>query len=151
MLIGENMLFSLFSFFIFLLGIFLIYISNAIPKVPHTLPQLLHPPTPTFWPWRSPVLGHIKFASPMVLSFQWCSTRPSSDTYAARDMSSRVLVKKMSPLLSEDSRFGKADCSVNPDILQSLSSSLGIIDVCYCSWSLKSWRSWLKSACGEVL
>jgi hypothetical protein len=26
----------------FLLGIFLIYISNAIPKVPHTLP----PPTP---------------------------------------------------------------------------------------------------------
>jgi hypothetical protein len=30
-----------FLFFIFLLGIFLIYISNAIPKVPHTLP-----PTP---------------------------------------------------------------------------------------------------------
>ena len=27
-------------------------------------------PTPPFWPWRSPVLGHIKFASPMGLSFQ---------------------------------------------------------------------------------
>jgi hypothetical protein len=32
---------SLFFLKIFLLGIFLIYISNAIPKVPHTLP-----PTP---------------------------------------------------------------------------------------------------------
>jgi hypothetical protein len=55
---------------IFLLGIFLIYISNAIPKVPLPPPPPLHyPPTPTFWPWRSPVLGQIKFASPMGLSF----------------------------------------------------------------------------------
>jgi hypothetical protein len=54
----------------FLLHIFLNYISNAIPKVPHTLPPLLYPPIPTFWPWRSPVLGHIKFACPMGLSFQ---------------------------------------------------------------------------------
>jgi hypothetical protein len=69
----SSLLFSsllFFSFFIFLLGIFLIYISNAIPKVPHTLSALPYPPTPTFWPWRSPVLGHIKFASPMGLSFQ---------------------------------------------------------------------------------
>jgi hypothetical protein len=56
---------DLFSL-IFLLGIFLIYISNAISKVPHTLPSPLpYPPTPTFWPWHFPVLGHIKFASPM--------------------------------------------------------------------------------------
>jgi hypothetical protein len=56
---------------IFYLGIFLIYISNAIPKVPHTLPPPFpYPPTPTFWPWCSPVLGHIEFASPMGLSFQ---------------------------------------------------------------------------------
>jgi hypothetical protein len=34
-------LYLLLLLFIFLLGIFLIYISNAIPKVPHTLP-----PTP---------------------------------------------------------------------------------------------------------
>jgi hypothetical protein len=37
----------------FLLHIFLNYISNAIPKVPHTLPP--HFPThpfPFFWPWR---------------------------------------------------------------------------------------------------
>jgi hypothetical protein len=81
-----------FFFFNFLLGIFLIYISNAIPKVPHANPPLPYPPTPPFWPWRSPVLGHIKFASPMGLSLQWWLTRPSFDTYAARDKSSRVLV-----------------------------------------------------------
>jgi hypothetical protein len=67
-----------------LLGIFLIYISNAIPNIPPTFP----PPTPLpthshFLPWRSPVLRQIKFAQPMGLSF------PSSDTYAARDTSSR--------------------------------------------------------------
>jgi hypothetical protein len=83
---------SLFLF-LFLLGIFLIYISNAIPKVPHTLPpQLPYPPTPTFWPWHSPVLGHIKFASPIGLSSQWWPTRPSFDTYAARVKSLGVLV-----------------------------------------------------------
>jgi hypothetical protein len=48
-------------------------------------PSLPYPPTPTSWPWRSPVLGHIKFARPMGLSFHWWPARPSSDTYAARD------------------------------------------------------------------
>jgi hypothetical protein len=62
---------TIFSLFMLLfLRIFLIYISNAIPKVPHTHPPLPYPPTPPFWPWHSPVLGHIKFASPMDLSFQ---------------------------------------------------------------------------------
>ena len=64
------MLFHCF-FLTFLLGIFLIYISNAIPKVPHTIPPLPYPPTPTSWPWCSPVLRHIKFARPMGLSFHW--------------------------------------------------------------------------------
>jgi hypothetical protein len=61
---------NFFSFFL-LLCIFLNYISNAIPKVPHTLPPYspTHP-FPFFWPWRSPVLGHIKFVCPMGLSFQ---------------------------------------------------------------------------------
>jgi hypothetical protein len=73
----------------FLLGIYFIYISNAIPKVPHMLPHPLpHPLTPTSWPWRSPVLRQIKFAWPMGLSFHWWLTRPSSDSYAARDTSS---------------------------------------------------------------
>ena len=59
------------SFIIFLLlGIYFIYISNAIPKVPYTLPHPLpHPTTPTSWPWHSPLLRHIKFAQPMGLSF----------------------------------------------------------------------------------
>jgi hypothetical protein len=89
-------LFPIFFFFFlhFLLRIFLNYISNAIPKVPHTLPPP-HFPThsfPFFWLWRSPVLGHIKFVCPMGLSFQCWPTRPSFDTYAARVQSSGVLV-----------------------------------------------------------
>jgi hypothetical protein len=56
------------------------------------LPPIPYPPTPPFWPWHSPVLGHIKFASTMGLSFHWWPTRPSFDTYAAKDKSSRVLV-----------------------------------------------------------
>jgi hypothetical protein len=52
------------------LDIFFIYIPNAIPKVPHTSPTLPYPPTPTSWPWHSPVLRHIKFARPRGLSSQ---------------------------------------------------------------------------------
>jgi hypothetical protein len=48
---------SFFFFLQFLLGIFFIYISNAIPKVPHTLPAhspthplpLLGPGVPLYW------------------------------------------------------------------------------------------------------
>jgi hypothetical protein len=50
---GQGQSFPLWSlsffFFLlfFLLDIFFIYISNVIPKVPHTLPHLLpYPPTP---------------------------------------------------------------------------------------------------------
>jgi hypothetical protein len=77
---AESGEFFFFSFF--LLGIYFIYISNATPKVSHTLP---HPPSPTTWLCRSPVLRHIKFAWLMGLSFHWWPTRPSSDSYAARD------------------------------------------------------------------
>jgi hypothetical protein len=71
--------FLFFFFNFFLLRIFLNYISNAIPKVPHTLPPTPLPTHFHFWPWHSPVLGNIKFASPMGLSFQWWPTRPSFD------------------------------------------------------------------------
>jgi hypothetical protein len=38
----------IFLLLLLLLGIYFIYISNTIPKVPHTLPHPLpHPPTPT--------------------------------------------------------------------------------------------------------
>jgi hypothetical protein len=43
---------------------------------------------PTLLPWRSPVLGHIKFARPRGLFSQWWPARPSSATYAARDTNS---------------------------------------------------------------
>jgi hypothetical protein len=46
----------------FLLDIFFIYISNAIPKVPYTLPHTLL--TNPLWTWHFPVLGHIIFARP---------------------------------------------------------------------------------------
>jgi hypothetical protein len=39
-------------------------------KSPIPSPPLPYPPIPTFWPWCPPVLGHIKFACPMGLSFQ---------------------------------------------------------------------------------
>jgi hypothetical protein len=61
-------------------------------KSPIPTPPIPYPPTPPFWPWCSPVLGHIQFASLKDLSFQWWLTRPSFDTYAARDKSSGVLV-----------------------------------------------------------
>jgi hypothetical protein len=83
---------SSFFFHNFLLDIFFIYISNfkCFPESSlYPPPTLLHyPPTPASWPWHSPVLGHIKFTIPRGLSFQWWPTRPSSATYAARDMSS---------------------------------------------------------------
>jgi hypothetical protein len=83
--------FTLAQFFILLLDIFFIYISNAILKVPYIPPSLLpYPPTPTSWPWHSPILGHIKFARPRRHSSHWRPTRPSYATYAARDMSSGV-------------------------------------------------------------
>jgi hypothetical protein len=84
-------------FFLSFLNIFIRYFPHlhfqCYPKSPpYPPPPLPYPPTPPFWPWRSPLLGHIKFASPMGLSFQWWPTRPSFDTYAARDKSSRLLV-----------------------------------------------------------
>jgi hypothetical protein len=70
MKLRSKLVVSFFFLFMFLLDIFFIYISNAIPKVPYTSSLLPYPPTPTYWPWHSPVLGHIKFAIPRVLSSQ---------------------------------------------------------------------------------
>ena len=64
-------------------------LSQKSPIPSNPLPYVA---TPTSWPWRSPVLRHIKFASPMGLSFHWGLTRPSFDRCAARDKSSGVLV-----------------------------------------------------------
>jgi hypothetical protein len=42
-------------------------LSQKSPIPPLPLP---YSPITTFWPWRSPVLGHIKFVSPMGFSLQ---------------------------------------------------------------------------------
>jgi hypothetical protein len=57
--------FHLYSFFPFL-KFFIKYFPHlhfqCYPKSPpYPLTLLPYPPIPTFWPWRSPVLGHIKF------------------------------------------------------------------------------------------
>ena len=79
--------------FFYLLLFFITYFPQwhfqCYPKSPpYSPPHFPTHPFSFFWPWHSPILGHIKFVCPMGLSFQWWPTRPSSDTYAARDMSS---------------------------------------------------------------
>ena len=83
---------TLFLKYFLLLCVFLKYIENAIPKVPHTPPPLPYPPIPIFLALASPCMRHIHFDCPMGLSFQWWPTRPSFDTYAARVKGSGVLV-----------------------------------------------------------
>ena len=78
--------------FFFFLGIFFIYISSAIPKVPYNPPPTALPTHSHFLVLAFPCTEHIKFARPRGLSFHWWLTRPSSDTYAARVKSSRLLV-----------------------------------------------------------
>jgi hypothetical protein len=54
--------FFLSSYYI-LLHIFFIYISYISPNPLYSTPTLLpKPPTPSSWPWNSPVLGHIVLA-----------------------------------------------------------------------------------------
>jgi hypothetical protein len=55
----------------FLIRYFLHLHFQCYPKSPpYPLHPLPYPPTPTSWPWSSPVLSYIKFARPMGLSFQ---------------------------------------------------------------------------------
>jgi hypothetical protein len=78
------------AFFFFLIFFITYFPQLHFPKVPHTLaPHFSTHPFPFFWPWHSPVLGHIQFACPMGLSFQGWPPRPSFDTYAA--LESRAL------------------------------------------------------------
>jgi hypothetical protein len=50
-------------FFLFFIRYFPRLHFQCYPKgPPYPPPQIPYPPTPPFWPWRSPVLGHIKFA-----------------------------------------------------------------------------------------
>jgi hypothetical protein len=54
---------ALCIFYMFTLaGHFKCYPESSLYPLPALLP---YPTTPTSWPWRSPVLGHIKFARPL--------------------------------------------------------------------------------------
>jgi hypothetical protein len=80
----------LFFLFIFLIRYFLHLHFKCYPKK-SPRPS---PPTPLhthshFLALVFSVLRHIQFARPRGLSSQWWATRPSSTTYAARDMTSR--------------------------------------------------------------
>ena len=66
----RNAFLLYFCFFFFFFYIFIRYFlhlnfkcypTSPLYTSPALLPYLL---TPTSWPWRSPVLGHIKFARP---------------------------------------------------------------------------------------
>jgi hypothetical protein len=102
-LVNSTILFFFFFFlggyeflFIYFLLFFLnwVFISITFPMLSQKYPPrsstrsptyplaLLGPGVPLYW-------GIYKFARPMGLSFHWWPTRPSSDSYAARDMSSR--------------------------------------------------------------
>jgi hypothetical protein len=65
-----------FFFLIFFKNIFYYFIFSSITfrmlsqKSPIPSPRTSLPTHSHFWPWHSPVLGHIKFACPMGLSFQ---------------------------------------------------------------------------------
>jgi hypothetical protein len=82
----------LFIYLFILLGIFLVYIFNAIPKLPHTHPSNPLPSHSPFLALAFPCTGAYKACKSNGPSLQWWPTRPSFDTYAARDKSSRVLV-----------------------------------------------------------
>jgi hypothetical protein len=69
----ENSLFSSVAhFFQFFIRYFLHLHFKCYPKSPlYPSPTLLpYPPTPTSWPWCSPILEHIKFARSRGLSSQ---------------------------------------------------------------------------------
>ena len=59
---GLHTFFLIIRYFLYIH--FKCYPKSSLYPPPTRLP---YPPTPTSWPWHSPVLGHIKFASPMGL------------------------------------------------------------------------------------
>ena len=92
MIISSFLFFSFLSFFVTLLDIFLIYISNVIPfpgfasnSLSSThLPLLTNPHIPASWPWHSPTLGNRAFTRPRVSSH--IVARLASATYAVEAM-----------------------------------------------------------------
>ena len=65
---AEYRIFFLFRYFLYLL--FKCYPESSLYPPPALLP---YPPTPSSWPWCSPVLGHIKWIRPRGLMQQCLS------------------------------------------------------------------------------
>jgi hypothetical protein len=71
--ISTLLFFVVFIFLFYFFNIFYYYVFSSITfrmlsqKSPIPSPPLPYPPIPIFWPWHSPVLGHIKFVCPMGL------------------------------------------------------------------------------------
>jgi hypothetical protein len=87
--------FSFLFFFLrhFLLAIFFIYISNAIPKAPYLLPCTSPQPTHScFLALAFPCTGAYDLRHTKCLSSHRWVTRPSSATYATRHTALGVLV-----------------------------------------------------------
>jgi hypothetical protein len=77
---------SFFFFTLFLLDIFFIYISNAIPQAPYNLPRPAPQPTHScFLALAFPCTGAYDLRKTQGLSSHWWPTRPPSATYAIRD------------------------------------------------------------------
>jgi hypothetical protein len=85
-LIWINLLY-LHVFYFFLLDLFFIYSSNAIPKVPYTLSPFPAPqPTHShFLTLAFPCTGAYDLPNTKGLSSHWWPTRPSSATNATSD------------------------------------------------------------------
>jgi hypothetical protein len=65
-LLSDHFLFIIIIFLFF----YYVFSSITFPMLSQkSPPPLPYPPIPIFWPWHSPVLGHITFAWPMGLSF----------------------------------------------------------------------------------
>jgi hypothetical protein len=96
---NKHMISMIFLSFFFKLGIFLIYISNVIPKVPQTLPATTPLPTHSYFlALTFPCNEAYKVCKSKGPLFPMMPTRPSSDTYAARDTSSRGKINSFAKL-----------------------------------------------------
>jgi hypothetical protein len=100
---GELHRKNFFLFHIFIRYFMYIHFNFQMLSCKFPIPSPLHtaplPTTPSSCPWHSPVLGHIKFPITSGRSSQWWPTRPSSATYAARELWKYSLVHIVIPLI----------------------------------------------------
>jgi hypothetical protein len=84
LLVRSLVLFCFVLIFFIITNFPQLYLECYPKSPPYPPPPLPYPPIPIFWPWHSPVLGHIKFACPMGLSRVKSSGVPSRDCHIQR-------------------------------------------------------------------